>query len=268
MMAFEKLKSFMPILRRCAHWACTVFLVAACAANVSPAQDASKLPMLFRPMRLTYRVEWRLVTAGTADLAFTRGDASKIEVKMKLESAGLLSHLYRVLDEYHAMLNDRFCLESMHMDAQEGKRHKVSQINVDPGHGKSTYEEHDLIKNTSSRTELAVPACTYDITAAITELREIDLQPGKSTTLPVTDGKKFANVRIVARGKENITVNEKKYEAMRYEAFLFDNVLYKRKGSLQIWVSDDAAKLPVQLRFQFGFPVGTVSVELLKEQDL
>ncbi len=51
---------------------------------------------------------------------------------------------------------------------------------------------------------------------------------------------------------------------MRYEAFIFDNVVFRRKGSLLVWLSDDAAHLPVQMRFQMGFPIGSVGLELEK----
>ncbi len=40
----------------------------------------------------------------------------------------------------------------------------------------------------------------------------------------------------------------KTYPAIRYEAFVFDDVLYKRKGRLQVWITDDADRLPVMFR--------------------
>jgi Protein of unknown function (DUF3108) len=96
----------------------------------------------------------------------------------------------------------------------------------------------------------------------------MNLEPGKSGTLPVTDGKKMVNARIDAQSRENITVGGKTYRTVRYEAFLFDNVLYKRKGRLFIWFTDDADRTPVQFRFQLGFPIGTISLQLDKQEKL
>jgi hypothetical protein len=45
-------------------------------------------------------------------------------------------------------------------------------------------------------------------------------------------------------------------------------VLYKRKGRLFIWLTDDADRTPVQLRFQLGFPIGTISLALDKQQKM
>ena len=81
---------------------------------------------------------------------------------------------------------------------------------------------------------------------------------------PVTNGKKLADVRVEGLGKEKITLKGVSYNTIRYETFIFNNVLYRRKGRLLIWVSDDAERMPVQMRFIFGFPLGDITLELEK----
>jgi hypothetical protein len=53
---------------------------------------------------------------------------------------------------------------------------------------------------------------------------------------------------------------------MRYEAHLFNDVLYRRKGRLFVWLTDDEKRLPVQIRVRLSFPVGTISFELEKAE--
>lgn len=268
-MPFATLKKLIFAPRAWMRYGCVVLLATFFAVSVGTAEDGPQnTAVSFRPMRLEYRVEWRLVTAGTANLSFTRQGEHNVQISMDLQSTGLLSRLYRVMDTYHAITNEHFCLSSAHLDAQEGKRHMDTQLNIDSGRAKSEYQERDLLKNTTRQVNLNVASCTYDITGALAAIREVDIAPGKSTTMPITDGKKFARVQIVAQAKEAVMVNDKKYQTTRYEALLFDNVLYKRRGTLQVWVSDDAERVPVMMHFQFGFPIGTVSVELLKQQDL
>ncbi len=108
--------------------------------------------------------------------------------------------------------------------------------------------------------------CTYDILGALATLRTSNLPPGKSTVVPITDGKKFAQAKIEALSKETINVGGKNYATTRYEAFVFDNVIYKRHGRLLIWISDDPARLPVQFRLLMGFPIGTITVSLEKSE--
>jgi hypothetical protein len=44
--------------------------------------------------------------------------------------------------------------------------------------------------------------------------------------------------------------------------------VYSRKGRVFIWVTDDAQRLPVQIQLRMSFPVGTVTLRLLKEERL
>ena len=214
---------------------------------------------------LTYRVEWRLVTAGNVKLKLSQAQSGGWQFAMDIGSAGVVTRLYRVLDDYRVSTNPRFCAVNSNFDAQEGKRHKLERMSFDPSRRKVDYEERDLLKNTDEKKTLDVPPCTYEIAGALAALRAMDLPPGKSIQLPITDGKKLAYGRIEAQARESLNLDGKTYQAIRYEAFLFDNVLFRRKGRLLIWVTDDAARTPVQLRLQLGFPIGGVTVELEKQ---
>jgi hypothetical protein len=57
-------------------------------------------------------------------------------------------------------------------------------------------------------------------------------------------------------------------KTIRYEVFLFDNVLYKRSGHLHIWLTDDNSRLPVQLQVRLQFTIGTITLKLEKEDKL
>ncbi len=45
-----------------------------------------------------------------------------------------------------------------------------------------------------------------------------------------------------------------------------NGVIYTRKGRLFVWITDDARHLPVQIQLQMSFPVGTVTLQLEKEE--
>ena len=219
-------------------------------------------------MRLSYRIEWRLVIAGTANLAFTHPGGKGWQIDLDIESAGLVTRLYRVLDKYKVLSNDRFCPATVDLDAQEGKRHTITHLTFDESRHKVSYDERDLVKNASAKRELDVPPCTHEIAGALAALGQMNLQPGNSAYVPVTDGKKVVHAKIEALSKETVNIDGKSYPTIRYEAFLFDNVLYKRKGRLFLWLTDDAERTAVQFRIQLGFPIGTISLELEKQQKL
>jgi Protein of unknown function (DUF3108) len=244
-------------------------LLVLCVASLALAQQQPSKDSRFPyPEKLSYRIEWRLVTAGTAIVQLSRPSPDHWQLELDLESAGMVNRLYRVLDRYKVISNDRFCPSTSVLDAQEGKRHRWTRLTFENSRRKVEYEERDLINNRTSKRVHDVAPCTHDIAGALAALRLMNIEPGQSATLPITDGKKMVNARIDAKSRENVTIEDKTYHTIRYEAFLFDNVLYKRKGRLFIWLTNDTDRIPVQLRFQLGFPIGTISLELQKQQRL
>lgn len=246
-----------------------LFLTGALLSNNAAAEQPQNAGTFPCPERLTYRVEWRMVTAGSAVIEQRRRTEPGWDLNLTLESAGLVSRLYRVFDTYKATTGDQFCGSGAVWDAQEGKKHTVTNLNFNSARKKVEYTERNLLKNTTTHNELGdIPPCTHEILGALAALRLNSPDLGKPISLPVTDGKKLASVRVEAQAKETLSLEGKNYSTIRYEVFLFDNVLYKRKGRLFIWAADDASHLPVQLQIHLGFPIGNITVQLEKQEKL
>ncbi len=245
------------------------FVLVGALLNTSvPAQQRPKESNFPCPEKLTYRIEWRMVNAGTAIIDQTHAPGDGWNLNLNLQSAGLVSRLYRVVDTYKVNTGERFCGSSAALDAQEGKKHIVTRLTFESSRKRVSYEEHDLVKNATTKKELDAPPCTYEIIGALAALRLRPPDLGKAMTVPVTNGKKLVFAKIEAEARENVNVSGKNYSAVRYEAFLFDNVLYKRKGRLFIWMTDDPEHLPVQLQLHLGFPIGNITIQLDKEEKL
>jgi hypothetical protein len=227
--------------------------------------DPAKFP---QPEKLSYRIEWRLVTAGTASVQLSRGGGQNWQLELNLASAGLVNRLYQVLDSYKVSMNDRFCLANSVHDAREGKRHFLTRMDIDNARHKLSYTEQDLAANKTTKDEIDVAPCTYEAMGALNSLRALKTEPGKSVIVSITNGKKLVDAKIEAQARETIQVNGRSYTAVRYEALLFNNVIYRRKGRLFVWITDDAERIPIRFRLQMGFPVGTVSIELEKQERL
>jgi hypothetical protein len=90
------------------------------------------------------------------------------------------------------------------------------------------------------------------------------LEPGQSAQIPVSDGKKSVSARVEAQEREQIKTKVGTFNTVRYEAFVFNGVLFARKAQLQMWLSDDARSLPVQIRARMSFPVGSITFTLDK----
>jgi len=97
-------------------------------------------------------------------------------------------------------------------------------------------------------------------------MRTLNLEPGQTTTEPITDGKKSAIAKVEAQAREDIKTPEGTFHTIRYEAYLFNGVIYKRPAHLNVWLTDDARKLPVQIRVRMSIAVGTITLTLEKHE--
>jgi len=235
---------------------CALFALA--AAGASAADPAAA------PYTLQYGVEWRMVRAGLTRFTWTPG-VSGNRADLHLESVGLVSKLYRVNDDYHAQLTHDLCASSVLFNTEEGNRKRETKLTFEPG--KVLYSERDLLKNTVILTkELQTPPCVFEYLGALHHMRSLKLEPGQSTTVPLTDGKKIANVKVEAQEREQVKTPTGTYNAIRYEVFLFNGVILARNARFQIWLTDDERKLPVQLRARMQFLIGTITLRLETEE--
>jgi hypothetical protein len=220
---------------------------------------------------LQYAVEWRLINAGTARLKWmgaARSDNAQDQVWLHLESTGLVSKLFRVDDDYTAAMATNLCAANSLLTAHEGNRNKETRVTYDAETRKADYVEKDLNRNTVITHQVDIPPCVHDVIGGLMLLRTLHLEPGKTAQIPVSDGKKVVQVRIESQRREEINTAMGPRKTIRYEVFLFDNVLYRRSGHLHVWLTDDNARVPVQLQVRLQFAIGTITFKLQKEEKL
>ena len=218
----------------------------------------------------SYSIDWRLFNAGKAkvDLTSSGEPRPQYQIKLHLESIGFVSKLFRVEDDYTAELNANLCAESVHSVTQEGSRMREAQITFDAENKKATYLEHDRAKNNAVvlAKEIEVPACVHDVIGGLFYLRTLNLEPGQSAQIPVSDGKKSVMAKVEAQAREEVKTSAGTFKTVRYEVYLFNNVLFKRPAHLNLWLSDDRRRLPVQIRVRMTFTIGTITLQLEKHE--
>jgi hypothetical protein len=228
-------------------------------AQTSPAFEASPAAAGKR----TYAVEWRLVRAGTVTLEF-----SKAHTTIELQSSGIVSSLFKVDDVYNASYDEPYCVTSTVMDSIEGKRRHETRVTYDRVRNRAWFVERDLSKNgILHEASTEIPNCVSDVIGALLKFRGAYLEPGQSAELPVSDGRRSAMVPIKAMEREDVKTPLGIYHAIRYDAGLMNGVIYPRKGRVDLWLTDDDRKLAVQIRLRLSFPVGSVTLQLEKEEE-
>ena len=71
---------------------------------------------------------------------------------------------------------------------------------------------------------------------------------------------------VLRYGMKMVFTFQRRAKGVRYEAFLFNDVLYRRQGHLYIWLTDDQRKLPVRVQVRLHFAIGTITFELEKDE--
>jgi len=215
-------------------------------------------------------VEWRLISAGKASIDWHDrliNGSPGWQARLHVESVGLVSKLYKVDIESVSNLSSSFCAESTLTTGREGSRHKETSVTFNAESRKAIYEERDLNRNSVVTTqEVAIPQCVHDVLGGLFYLRTLELEPGQSVEVPVSDGKKSVMAKIEAQQREDIRVPDGLFKTVRYEIYLFNNVLYRRPARLYIWLTDDRRKLPVEIRVHLQIAIGTITLQLAKEE--
>ena len=93
--------------------------------------DGSAGPAIPSKETLSYSVEWRMIDAGNATLKVDPTgslDGSPWQIKLHLESAGLVSKLYHLSDNYDVRFDNHFCASASLLDAMEKNRHRETKV--------------------------------------------------------------------------------------------------------------------------------------------
>ena len=218
---------------------------------------------------LEYKVEWRLVEAGKVTLNW-RPDNSPMsgEAELAMESSGLVAKLYKVENTYRIRMSGDYCAVNGSMRSNEGARSRETQHTYDGQRKKAYYLERDLVNDKILReAEVDLPlSCVHDVVGGLMALRGMKLEIGKSVNVPISDGKKFAFVKVEPQRKETIDTPLGRLSTTLCEIFLLNDVIYQRKGRVFVWIADDQRNLPVQIRVRLQVLIGNITLQLVKEE--
>jgi hypothetical protein len=227
-------------------------------------QQATTLPA---KETLVYNIEWRLFNAGKAKVQWLQEARQGYQVNLHVESTGFVSKLFRVEDDYSGNLSGNLCSESLQMTTHEGSRERETRITFDAAAKRASYLERDRVKNSVvAQHEIDIPPCVHDVVGGLFALRTLNLDQGQSTTVPISDGKKSVMAKVEAQAREDVKTPAGVFHTIRYEAYLFDNVLFRRSAHLNVWLTDDRRRLPVQIRVRMTFTIGTITLLLEKQE--
>ncbi len=237
---------------------------AAMAAAVLLAAGTDPPALPFRPgEKLTYSVTWSVFQAGevAALLEESGSDPDDYQIVTTAQARGIVSKLYALDDEYRSRLNPQtMCSAGISKQTLEGRRHKQTEIVFDSARKLAILDERNLAKagEPPKHNEEPIPPCVQDVVSAFYYLRAQPMHVGDRIQVPVNDGSKTTMVTVEVQAREQIETPIGTRYAFRVEPAVFGpGSVYKRKGRMLIWFSDDAQRLPLRIKAMLS--VGTLT---------
>ena len=208
-----------------------------------------------------YGAEWRVFNAGIATLRMEQAGQEQ-RVVATADAASTISLLYHVQDKLESFFDPAsFCSHNTSRHLEEGFRRVDTNITFDYQRGKAVFDQKNIKKKESKHEEHEIPGCVTDMLSSIYYVASLPLLPDKTYTFPINDGGPTLTVAVHVEARESIKTPAGAFNTVRIQPETSAAVL-RDKGKVWIWYSDDAARIPVQMRARMSW--GTLTFSLLR----
>lgn len=248
------------------------------AAQAAPEKVAFVTPKIAQPLpfkigeTLLYEVTFsKLIFSGTIGelkLTVSKPDSSRVElIELKAEavSRGFFPALFglKVRDRYSSIVNQTdFGVQTSAKLIEEGKVRREQKTEVNRETGRVTYTDRDLALEKSAPKVKDKPSPTWiqDLLSTIYFVRTQPLNEGDIVPIPISDGGEVYNIEVVVGKHQEIKTSAGKFKAILVNAKVFDGRYVKRSGEMLVWITEDAARIPVRARIKTSG--ATITVDL------
>jgi hypothetical protein len=148
----------------------------------------------------------------------------------------VFSKIFKVRDHFESFM-DTTRLVSLYYEKhlREGKYKKDEAVKFEQDEHLAVYKDR----------EVPIPPRTQDVLSSLYYVRTLPLETGQSFALSNhTNGKNYPLVVKVLR-REHVTVEAGSFDCIVVEPLLRSAGLFKHKGRLTVWLTDDKYKIPV-----------------------
>lgn len=212
---------------------------------------------------LGYEVYWGGMLVGRARIeTLPTTDTTQFVVRTTAKANNAIQSIYPVRDTVESWVSTadnqpiRF-----HKRLNEGSYSAAVKIDFDRAAGVARIRGANK-KKSPLDTTVEIPDSVYDLLSAFQAVRSSPLSPGKSMYLNILDNRKlFKGVEIVCLRRETIELeNGTSWNTLLIEPRLHGDALFKSKGKLFIWVTDDDRHMPVRMVSEIK--LGSIRAEL------
>ncbi len=129
----------------------------------------------------------------------------------------------------------------------------------------------DRITTFDQRRQLAITAkdtvptfpFVQDVLSSLYYIRIQDLVPGKDILIDNHTDRKNYPLKVIVHGRQEIEVPAGKFKCIVVEPVMRHEGIFKAKGRITIWLTDDRHKMPVKMQSEV-YLLGSISAKLKK----
>ncbi len=211
-----------------------------------------------RGEKLTFVIRYGVIHAGTAIMSIPNIVKIKNQpcyhIVTEAKSNRFFSTFFKVRDRVESFMDmDGLFTWRYEKHLREG-RFKADQ-----------YVEYDQFKRlaiTNKKDTLRIPPCIQDVLTSFYYIRTMNLEVGKSIFIDNHADRKLYPLEIKVHTRERIKVKAGTFDCIVVEPLLRSDAIFKQRGRLLIWLTDDSRKFPVQMKSKVM--IGSITAELTK----
>lgn len=209
---------------------------------------------------LTYSVDWRVFSAGTAVLHFeAAGDREKLTANA--DTSGAINLLFHASDHFQSSFDRaKGCTYEFDKQTVEGRRQINSTLRIDYAQAKSILDEKNLVTGQTKHVEMPIPGCMTDLLTGLFYASSQPMEIGQNFVLPVVDAMHNVPVTMKIEAREVVKTPLGTFKTIRVQPTA-DAGVVKNRGNIWIWYTDDQQHLPVQMRARLFW--GTITFRLV-----
>ena len=218
------------------------------------------LPGVERPFRagesLRFSVQYGFIKAGSAWLEVADEREWKghrvFQLVARAESNGFFSRFYRVRNRIESTWDKQgFYSWRYSENRREGKYRAKSEIEFDPERHEAVYSDGQVFP---------IPPQVQDALSAFYYTRTRPLPIGGSVVFDYHASRKSVPLQVKVLGREKVQTPAGTFDCVAIEPMLKAGGIFKNKGRLVIWITEDERRMPVLMKSKVA--VGSISVVL------
>lgn len=225
-------------------------------SRIIPGKDRS-LPLIkWGRELLIFDIYWMGIYVGKASLEAINSKGS-ITIVSKVNSAQVISNFYRVEDYARSEILNGMPV-SFKIKQHEGRYRSNKETIFDSKNKRITYFNH-LKGEKAEHNSVDMPI--WDVISGFYYLRTFSFEVGKTVYISIFDSNKFYNAEVKVVGKERISILENlEVNTIVIKPILQSDGLFKKKGDILIWLTDDEHRTPV--RVETAISIGKITARI------